>query len=445
MNLPFDIIHSLLDHSTILDIVSFCSTCKPLRSHLRNDSIWRRACLAYGLRDLTHFGGQSAYTVYTQLLHPYGPLLGLWANDSPFYGRIMEFTVRKGNTDEQGGIIGEVWTFPPNAPPDAPAHPSFVRVVKLSFEDGNATTSELRNQLHETKSTDVRVFCDTGPQVEGVTATPATRHSCSLVKMSETTLGQFLQFYRRKVNLPDFPPHISPWYDKARGLPRIPEVPETRNHHREVIKLYPAARLPAVFVAPTFVMKPPAITIRCSRPPEECPCHSLHATALPFANLDLRPPRYYPLEGAFRSGSNMDDGALGSVDELGGLWYGSYGPNGTECIYLATDDVGEKVEATKITGDVHVPRGCMSWAVYQPPEDERQALEDFWEDVRTDGVVPCKVLTGHGIFAASGFTDLDVVAIIAGVISADHIEIFWERIHEFRTYRRYKGRDTTSS
>ncbi len=37
-----------------------------------------------------------------------------------------------------------------------------------------------------------------------------------------------------------------------------------------------------------------------------------------------------------------------------------------------------------------------------------------------------------------------IVELMAGVISEDQIDIFWTEIHEFRTYKRYKGRPTTS-
>ncbi|OJT06681.1 hypothetical protein TRAPUB_2466 [Trametes pubescens] len=436
-SLPFDIIHTLLEFTDIIDLVNLCSTCKSLRAHLKNDSIWRRECLSYGVRDLTYFGGQSAYAVFARLLHPYGPLIGLWANDSPFYGKILEFRLFNGDETEQGGIIGEVWTSPSMAPADSPAPPTYARAVKLSFEraDADADSPDPCPGAKDSAGT-VNVFCDQG-------TTPPSRHRSSLVRLSATNLGKFLQFYRRKVNLPDFPPHISPWYDTRRALPHTPELPETTAHHRELIKLFPAARLPAVFVAPTAVLKPAAISIRCARSSAQCPCQALHATTLPFANLDARTPRYYPLKSVILSGADPSADAW-SVAVLDGIWYGSYGPNGTECIYLAHDEDLETVEATKITGDVHVPRGCVSWIVHLPLESQRETLQGYWAAVRADDVVPRRVLMGHGTIAGRGFTDMAIVELMAGVISEDQIDIFWTEIHEFRTYKRYKGRPTTS-
>ncbi|KAI0633241.1 hypothetical protein C8Q77DRAFT_1271337 [Trametes polyzona] len=439
VRLPFDIIHILLDFvESVVDLVNFCSTCKPLHVYLKTDSVWRRACAPYGIRDFRYFGGQSAQAVYTQLIHPYGPLLGLWANDHPFYGKILEFSLFPGDAGEQAGIIGEVWTSPSPAPPDSPIPPLYVRAVKISFEGADP------RQPPSATNASVRVFCDRG-RIPTEPDDPPSRHLSSLVRLSATTLSKFIMFYRRKVNLPDFPPHISPWLDRTRSLPRIPEIPETTDHQREIIKIYPAARLPAVFVAPTKVTKPPAISIRCPLPPDQCPCHALHATALGFANLDTRPPRYYPLRNDILPGVDpaSDEWTVASLD---GLWYGSYGPSGTECIYLAHYEDRVRVEATKITGDVHVPRGCVSWIVHVPHESQRDRLRGYWTTVRDaeDEEVPRRVFAGHGTIAGEGFTDIAIVDILAGIISEDQIDIFWTEIHEFRTYRRYKGRSKRS-
>ncbi|KAI0373920.1 hypothetical protein BV20DRAFT_936795 [Pilatotrama ljubarskyi] len=441
MQLPFDIIHTLLEFTSIVDLVNFCSTCKTLRIHLRNESIWRRVCQPYGLRDFTYFPSQSARAVYTQLLHPYGCLLGLWANDSPFYGKILEFRLLAGDETEQGGIIGEIWSSPSMSPANDPVPPSYVRAVKLSFEheEASSKSSDSPASSHGANDPTVRVYCDRGATSQDDSETRSSRHRASLVRLSATNLGKFLQFYRKKVNLPDFPPHISPWYDESRGLPRIPEVPEMTSHHAEIIKLYPAARLPAVFVAPTAVRKPPAISICCPLPPTQCRCQILHTTVLPFDNLDARAPRYYPLKGRILPGVDPESSDW-SVNDLDGIWYGSYGPSGTECIYLAHDQEMDTLEATKITGDVHVPRGCVSWILHTPPENQRDALQGYWTAVRSDGFVPRRMLMGHGTIAGRGFTDMAIVELLAGMVTADQIDIFWAEIHEFRSYRRYKGR-----
>ncbi|KAI0645814.1 hypothetical protein C8Q79DRAFT_1010715 [Trametes meyenii] len=443
-DLPFDIIHTLLDYTSIFDLVNLCSTCKALRAHIKNDSLWRRVCLSYGLKDLAYFSGQSAYSIYTQLLHPYGSLIGLWANDSPFYGKVMEFRLFPGDESEQGGILGEVWLFSSSALPDSPVPPSYVRAVKIGFEDETSEYSKFPDSPDDFPPSAVHALCYPRNVIGELTTSP-TPHRCSLVRLSSTSLGKFLQFYRKKVILPDFPAHISPWYDSTRGCPRIVEIPEIKKHHgEEEIKLYPAARLPAVFVAPTAVLKPPAISILCPLPASKCPCQSLHATPLPFANLDLRPPRYYPLKDSIVHGiePNAFDWA---ADCLDGLWYGSYGPNGTECIYLAHDDERDTVEATKITGDVHVPRGCVSWMVRLALANQHQMLQGYWASLRPESGVPHQLLIGHGTIAGRGFTDMAIVELMAGVMSADQIDIFWAELHEFRTYKRYKGRPTATT
>ncbi|KAI9067285.1 hypothetical protein FKP32DRAFT_269346 [Trametes sanguinea] len=433
VHLPFDILHELLDFgASFVDLVNLCSTCKALRIHIKNDSLWRRACLPYGLKDVTHFGGRSAYTVYTQLLVPYAPLLGLWANDWPFHGRILEFRLSAGDEAEQGGIIGDLWTFSPQSPPDSPTPPSYTPVLKLGFEDEDIPPHGPPDAvLQDTDASEFKVLC--------IADEPNSRHRVSLIRLSETPLGKFVQYYRRRVNLPEFPPHISPWHDTGCRLPHIPEVPETTDHHRELIKIYPAARLPAVFVAPTTVMKPPAISILCDIPRTQCVCQDLHAPTLAFATLDRRAPRYYPLRSCIVPGIDPASTEW-FVDNLDGIWFGSYGPSGTECIYLTHDEERGTVEATKITGDLHVPRGCVSWIVHLPLDNQMPALGAYWTSVRSDGLMPHRLLVGHGTIAGRGFTDMAIVELMAGIVSADQIDIFWVELHEFRTYKRYKGR-----
>ena len=97
---PFDIVHYLLGSASVADIVQLCGTCRSLHRYTKNGSIWKRACAQYGPRcdaDFHQLNTASPFTVYTQLLYPYGPLSGLCAGNYPLLGGIDEFKLFKGD------------------------------------------------------------------------------------------------------------------------------------------------------------------------------------------------------------------------------------------------------------------------------------------------------------------------------------------------------------
>ncbi|KAI0744078.1 hypothetical protein C8Q80DRAFT_1122370 [Daedaleopsis nitida] len=445
--LPFDIIHILLDFTTIYDLVSLCSTCKTLRNHIKNDSIWKRVSAPHGIRDFTRFGGASPYTVYTTLLHPYAPILGLWANDHPFTGKVMEFRLFPGDGDEQGGLVGEVWSFPsPDtaASLDEPASPTYARAVKVSFEDqplpGPHEQDDRKTAANSPPDRPLRpnVFCDGGTPA-GTGTGPTSRHLTSLTVRAPTRARQHIQFYRQPIDLPDFPLNLR-CHDEGPRFPRLPGEPQQDEDvdQSAIVSIYPAARLPVVWVSPSVTV-PPALTLRCSG---ACPCAVLHTPPIPFPSLDTRPPRYYPLENTVLPGMDPRAGDW-SLASLQGIWYGSYGSNGTEVLYLFyLEEHGGQIAACKITGDVHVPRGWITWVLSDMDQesDMAQAAREFWL-LATHGDPPDpppRMLSGRGVVAGRGFKDLRAVVLLAGIMGPDEIQILWT--HAFRKYRRYKGR-----
>ncbi|TCD65921.1 hypothetical protein EIP91_001989 [Steccherinum ochraceum] len=114
--IPFDILVQICAHLSGADIVNLLSTCRSLRAHVREESIWAELCSRYEITDLSafHLHGErrTFYTVYTELLHSYGPLLGLWASDNPFQGSILQFRIVT-ESREVGweGIVGEILKF----------------------------------------------------------------------------------------------------------------------------------------------------------------------------------------------------------------------------------------------------------------------------------------------------------------------------------------------
>ena len=414
VSLPFDVIHILLDFATVGDLVNLCSTCKPLHVHLVNDSLWIRLCAPYGLKDFTHFGSVSPFNVYTKLLHPYGPILGLWANDHPFRGNVLEFRLFAGNENVQAGIIGEVWSCATHVDRD-PTPPSYIQVLQITFEP------EPKETVGDADSAAVRVSCYCNP------SDPATRHPATIYVSASTHTRHRLEFYLQTVDLPEFPTSNAPWYDDAAPrLPRLPARPDSPLDQSLIIKIFPAARLPLIWAAPSAIRKPPAMSICCSQQTQdaECPCSALHAPPIPFKSLDDRPPRYYPLRRAIVRGVDPRSPSW-ALQTMDGLWYGSYGLHGTEILYLHTfaDADGCRLVATKVTGDAHVPRGEVSWALGVLDEGTGTgyglgvgagnvaAVRAHWTmSLHVASIVagpavlsPARMLRGHGLVGAQGF------------------------------------------
>ncbi|RDX42727.1 hypothetical protein OH76DRAFT_1488439 [Lentinus brumalis] len=204
-----------------------------------------------------------------------------------------------------------------------------------------------------------------------------------------------------------------------------------------------------IWTGPSDIQKPSAISNRCLHSPEECPCAALHVPSVPFESLDNRPPRYYPVKRAIFPGVDPRSPDW-SLQTMEGLWYGSYGSNGPESLYLTfeSDDSGDVLVATKLTGDVHIPRGWISWElqVLEEGSDVTQAFRDRWTECppteaawENSGLLSSAHIMCERGSAAQGVMNLTPWAITGGVINADELQIHWR--HSVRTYRRYKGRD----
>ena len=74
---------------------------------------------------------------------------------------------------------------------------------------------------------------------------------------------------------------------------------------------------------------------------------------------------------------------------LSGLWLGAYSMHGTEVLYLTYNEEAEEVQAWKITGDLNVPRGVMSWRFKcsgrRGRKDESGTTPDVAQDGRSSG------------------------------------------------------------
>ncbi|KAH8091056.1 hypothetical protein BXZ70DRAFT_954155 [Cristinia sonorae] len=115
--IPAELLYHIFAHVSGKDIVSVLSTSRYLRTtFLHDETIWRELCARYGVHSLESFRlhdpNRTFFTVYTELLHTYGPLIGLWASDNPFNGNILEFRiVTESRAVGWEGIVGEVWRW----------------------------------------------------------------------------------------------------------------------------------------------------------------------------------------------------------------------------------------------------------------------------------------------------------------------------------------------
>nr|VWO95866.1 BZIP domain-containing protein [Ganoderma boninense] len=226
-------------------------------------------------------------------------------------------------------------------------------------------------------------------------------------------------------------------------LPRLPALlDEPHTDQSNIIKIFPALQLPKTWCSPTATAPHPAISIRCPHG-RRCACHPTRVPPSPFATLEPAHPQYFPLRHPLPldTAAGMDPRSTGwTLDSLAGLWYGSYGAHGTEVLHVARGTafwMGGMC-ATKLTGDVNVPRGAVSWVLQQTDEYGEDPAE-FWAELREER--PPRVLTGRGLLAARGFAESSVIGLIAAIKSPDEIQTFWAPLQVFRTYRRYKGRE----
>lgn len=346
VDLPFDVLLDIFHLLRSRDLISLLCCCRHLHALVEEDSIWRNLSAAYGLRDVAPFGGRSWFTIYTRLLHPYGPMLGLWAGDRAYTGGILDVRLHPGDHKTQGGIHIDMWQFRLLQPediegPEKPELPMYTPVVRIDF---SATPS-----LYG----DVQVSCCCFKKGGAPRPPP---HSAALKLFSSTHQGRFLHSRQGQYLHPEFPgPEIRRALDEGRYPVLRCRRTTVADQTSQLTQQRP--RIPVVFTAPTPYRKPQAVSISCR--------HGCVDRMRPFLGFDdIVPfaPRYYPLRHVVPP----------AVDPLApdwhprslvGLWLGSHGPHGTECLYLEWERASCMLRAWKITGDENVPRGALSWQV----------------------------------------------------------------------------------
>ncbi|KAI9069068.1 hypothetical protein FKP32DRAFT_1587174 [Trametes sanguinea] len=417
LNLPYDVLREIFTRLSAVDMLNFLRTSRKVYYPLiDDDSTWYTFCARYGIKDTNVFHRRSFRIIYGRLLHPYGPLLGLWCSDYPCRGNVVEFRIVPDTWHRSGEwiIIGEVWEF--NAKPGErprPDYPSYTEFIQIGFTPPAKSTPQTVNDVqiswHLRSERDLRFLVHNGippPWVrmdgDGRLATPSLHV------------------------IPEMLPS-SPWYDPTRGVPRLPQ--EGLPPLEEKLPWSISSALHYVPGAP----KPAAIAFFPPPPGRESDVrlvdHDLHNPPHYFSiYFEHTVSRYYPLR---QPGKTGDDPASAQwrAGMLEGIWLGDYGVHGTECLFLEHNADEAVVRAWKITGDAHVPRGACSWEfdLQQPMQDSPPAQRTY---------------AGQGTLAPRGFVTFEKWPISVAVVGPDEIMVSWDLTYNtrFTRYRQKRGR-----
>ncbi|OCH92226.1 hypothetical protein OBBRIDRAFT_818389 [Obba rivulosa] len=414
LDLPLDVVLIIFHYSSASAIARLLSSCRILHALTRDDTIWRHLAGLYGLRELTYFGCKSYYVAYTGLLHTYGPLIGLWASDLPYTGNILQFTLEPGNKHQCGGIVGYTWRFRVLEPeeldaPEVPETPRLIRVMRIGFPG-----VDLSNGDHHFAS-----------RIRFRTPSSSTNQSLFL----HTRQGRFIH--------PEFPDALaSQWLDRARQLPRLEERHSPEVDQTEAVSAISRPRVHVIFTAPTDQRKPRAISFEC-----ESLCLHSSGPFLSFENRIPFSPRYYPLHGSDSTAYTAPHSDLCTLKSLTGLWFGTHGPHGTECLYVEWNVSAQVLIGRKITGDENVPRGAVSWTA---TTTEISSIPSSRQDAYTrafGNLSQCRLYPGMGTGSGRGFMphQRDSHTLAVGVIAVDEIRILWVDLNEISRYIRYTG------
>jgi hypothetical protein len=445
LNLPLELLLKLLDILPASDTVSLLSTCRPLHVHARSDHVFAPLCARYGVYSADAFptSYRSFYAVYTRLLHAFGPLIGLYASDSPYSGSILRlrYEEKDGNGEVHGqtgpGIVGEMWSFLHNPTLEAllegdgvhdpwkvgkPVPRQLFRIgfPALDETDANDKVSEVMQEvaMHNL------ILCLESPahaQVVCFRKRPENIHPAVLgLSPPRVSRRRIAMQIRREDDLiihPDFPPAHSPWLDTQRHFHAVRLLTEDvfpSNVSRDAV----LSRLEAFRREIYFKETSPEPGDALSRWHDRfisihCECFGVDS---PDSAL-LGPTRFYPIRSDVWTEPPRQDTPFVDPRPLRGLWMGDYGPHASEAIYIDVDltTAGEhtgdrpNLKAMKLTGDFNVPRGVVSWEAYLDAEIEkdelllsvRQGL--LLEDDISEEAAAVRVFSGWGTISDAGF------------------------------------------
>ncbi|KAH8099656.1 hypothetical protein BXZ70DRAFT_942753 [Cristinia sonorae] len=500
-SLPFETFLQIFTSLPGDDIIHFLSTCSSYHALASDESIWRELCLRYGVHDLAAFRRNGThhtfYSVYSGLLHTYGPLLGLWASDIPFHGAILEFRVV---TEEEAGwvgIVGEVWIWEEDdweedsdsdedegsmvaTDPYSPCYYECLRIELVQSAADHASTRFTR-VLH-------RKHADTHGKKDPVLQT--IRRGVRLNsphKQAFYVLNGFIGEESRSHLHPQFPPECLQTLcrDTAR-LPRLVARDEQPvDHRRHLVNLKYLGHgdgVPLLYYAPSpedfstshsVSIIPPLSAVDSRRyhnhvsPRKYDLPDMMSASIMAFMDTVSAKPaytgHYFPLPRlpARRPPPGPEHDPLPNrwslVKRLEGLWV-SHSPNGvvaSEVVYIHWEEGTCEVQAWKVTGSDCMPRGALSWKFDSlapaAPADYQRFLTGMAIDVEgrsQDSLLHVYKGIGHTTRSLGYTEEVREREVVVVVVSEDEIRIRWagvddldEPFPEVSTCRRCFERD----
>lgn len=409
LDLPYDILRLLCSILDGVEVARLLSTCKALHMHYQDEAIWWEQCARHNVHDRALFAGATFFEVYSQVLHTYAPLIGLWASDHPYRGGVIEFRFDA----SAHGLVGEVWRFP-NVHTVAhafeswqtPKLPEYFTFMSITLPPPPPANAPRRAQLSwHLQQNGAEHF---GPG-DAFLAVPTLR------VLAPTHEALHLHYHAGTCRLPDFPAGAgAPWYDAARGLPRlrVEASPASRALNAALI---PAAAFLHMQAGPHA--KPAALVVAPGEPgqPEPFRLHEPRLQVQDLRNYDLGGDeprrglefhrRFYPLRMPVLDGDDPADERW-RPESLEGIWLGAYASHGTEVLYIYFDAVKREVRAMKITGDLNVPRGVDTWRFSvdnrlrpdELPHTQVEAMNAFGQDLSK-----VRIYQGEGTISGTGF------------------------------------------
>jgi len=500
-SMPFELLLIIFSYQSGKDIISFLSISRYYRDLVSNESIWRELCVRYDIHSLSpftlHDPSRTFYTVYTELLHTFGPLIGLWSNDNPFRGNILEFRVVS-DPRQVGweGIVGEVWHFPVSEPgaevTALPILPDYYECLHIELlpPDFDPTPSVEQPSERLTRFTWRwhHYLLDAGNLATGTSCTASIDDFIRL----NAPHRQAFHLYEGPLRALD-EPEVSQWAAMHPLFPPLLDVdlwhvedclPRLRMRRNKLIdhtKRFRPVGMPGdiaqlLYMAPSGLdmpSLPPSITLVPPSVPLPAQLYS-RALAPPFNSrftIDVRNTgrylnwedhsansenafvyngHYFPLRLPFTTPANTPSvHAHSALQCLVGLWLGHYGSHGTEVMQIFWFEEWGELQAWKLTGDSHIPRGAMSWRLCKlvSIDELKASASSGMPTLHVDWSL-IHVFEGEGTVSGEGYLPAtrDIVPVTAVMGDENEFRLLWlfKDGPEEAWFRRYPGRDISA-
>ncbi|KAK9719439.1 hypothetical protein K7432_004775 [Basidiobolus ranarum] len=341
-----------------------------------DDSLWSNICRPYRVTELGVWSGKTFKSLHYLLLSKWGWLIGLWFGNFPIIGELVQVSWRP----EEGKLVAsrvgcsnildmrmEILSANPDILVDE-IHTSFEFKALFSIGLDTITSNILTRCQHPDLLTQLsrKESAQTGIDTDDDLA---LRHSVSISKV---------HFYSH--------PKTSLWV----SFPKQWELEYSNQQSSQTSERS-------------------CFSWMCTHH-----CHersrfqvSMFVPSLAKLSLaELQPTPSLPLQG---------------------LWIGTYGPHGCEMLLFKYDVSESLLMASKITGDVNVPRGEITFVAN---------LEDELSEPSSTFFSEKQVFSGQGQVASTGFLNCRMINVEFIWISNNEVAVYWCDLHLIGRYLR---------